>query len=559
MAFIAKINDVSGGDITSIVSSTGLSGGATSGEVTLTVDAAQGQITTVGTIGSGAWQGTAIASAYIAGDAITGAKIADDAIDSEHYTDGSIDEAHIGDNQVTLAKMAGIVRGKILYGDASGNPAALTVGSNTYVLTSDGTDVAWAAPVGGNSHDGDVTIANGYGLVVGNGSQETVSIGDGATDLVPELQVLGTASADSSILLAAFSTTATTAGGPILAFAKGGNATLGSHTIVTDGEELGNIIAFGDDGADLETPAASIQFEVDGTPGTADMPGRILFNTTADGATALTERMRIDSAGQVNVAATTASTSVSTGALVVDGGLGVALDIVGGDDLLLTSSAAAITFNADVSLTHSANHLAMSGGDFSVTSGNKIFFDNGSDTYIYQESFDDLHIVVGGVAMLELDQDDLEVKINNADLVLGDAVNVSLATPLLAGADHTTTGLTAEMLAGGAISAFDVVCIHTTTQEVVEADASALATTRVIGIAPAAISDTATGTILLHGFIRDDSWNWTTGATLYLSETAGAMTETAPTTSGAFVKVVGIALEPDVVYINPDNSWIELA
>jgi hypothetical protein len=115
------------------------------------------------------------------------------------------------------------------------------------------------------------------------------------------------------------------------------------------------------------------------------------------------------------------------------------------------------------------------------------------------------------------------------------------------------------MLAGGAIAAFDLVCIHTTTQEVVEADASAYATARVIGIAPAAISDTATGTILLHGFIRDDTFNFTTGATLFLSETAGALTETAPTTDGAFVQVVGTALSPDVVYINPSMDIIEHA
>ena len=49
MAFLSKINDVSGGDITSIVSSTGLSGGATSGVVTLSVDAAQTGITSLGT------------------------------------------------------------------------------------------------------------------------------------------------------------------------------------------------------------------------------------------------------------------------------------------------------------------------------------------------------------------------------------------------------------------------------------------------------------------------------------------------------------------------------
>ena len=108
-------------------------------------------LTTVGTIGTGVWQGTAIASAYIAADAITGAKIADDAIDSEHYTDGSIDNAHIADNAVGLDEMAGLARGKIIYGDASGDPAALAVGNANEVLTSDGTDISWAAASGGVS------------------------------------------------------------------------------------------------------------------------------------------------------------------------------------------------------------------------------------------------------------------------------------------------------------------------------------------------------------------------------------------------------------------------
>jgi len=149
--------------------------------------------------------------------------------------------------------------------------------------------------------------------------------------------------------------------------------------------------------------------------------------------------------------------------------------------------------------------------------------------------------------------------ITAAGFTLADAANVSIGVPLLAGTDHTTTGLTAQMLAGGAIAAFDLVCIHSTTQEVVEADASAAATSRVIGIAPAAISDTATGTVLLQGFVRDDTWTWTTGGVLFLSETAGAMTHTAPTTDGAFVQAVGVALSPDVVYINPSIDVMEHA
>jgi len=151
------------------------------------------------------------------------------------------------------------------------------------------------------------------------------------------------------------------------------------------------------------------------------------------------------------------------------------------------------------------------------------------------------------------------VTTHGGNVSLSDAASVNISTPLLTGADHTFTGLSAQMLAGGAIAAFDLVCVHTTTQEVVEADASAYATARVIGIAPAAISDTATGTVLLQGFIRDDTWTWTPGSTLYLSETAGAMTHTAPATDGAFVLVVGVALSPDVVYINPSMDVIERA
>jgi hypothetical protein len=65
-----------------------------------------GTLTTLGTITTGVWNGTAIATAYIGADAITGAKVADDAIDSEHYTDGSIDTAHLAADAVTGAKIA---------------------------------------------------------------------------------------------------------------------------------------------------------------------------------------------------------------------------------------------------------------------------------------------------------------------------------------------------------------------------------------------------------------------------------------------------------------------
>ena len=77
---------------------------------------------------------------------------------------------------------------------------------------------------------------------------------------------------------------------------KSRNSTIGSHTIVQDDDELGRIEFAGSDGSNFRT-AAAISGDVDGTPGSSDMPGRLEFKTTADGATSPTERLRITSRG----------------------------------------------------------------------------------------------------------------------------------------------------------------------------------------------------------------------------------------------------------------------
>ena len=87
----------------------------------------------------------ALVTADIADDAVTAAKIATDAVDTAEIAASAVEASELADNAVTLAKMAGVVRGKIIYGDASGDPAALTVGSNGQALVSDGTDISWGS------------------------------------------------------------------------------------------------------------------------------------------------------------------------------------------------------------------------------------------------------------------------------------------------------------------------------------------------------------------------------------------------------------------------------
>lgn len=80
-------------------------------------------------------------------------------------------------------------------------------------------------------------------------------------------------------------------------FIKSRSSSVGTYTIVASGDKIGGISFNGDDGTDYETPAASIEAFVDGTPGANDMPGRLVFSTTADGASSPTERARITNSG----------------------------------------------------------------------------------------------------------------------------------------------------------------------------------------------------------------------------------------------------------------------
>jgi hypothetical protein len=87
--------------------------------------------------------------------------------------------------------------------------------------------------------------------------------------------------------------------GPRFNFGRSRSASNGGVTVVQNGDSLGSFHFYGADGTDLLSAAASIGCAVDGTPGNDDMPGRLVFSTTADGASGPTERMRIRSNGRV--------------------------------------------------------------------------------------------------------------------------------------------------------------------------------------------------------------------------------------------------------------------
>ena len=64
-----------------------------------------------------------------------------------------------------------LARGSVVIGNASGEPSALAIGSNTYVLKSDGTDISWGADAGGaaltGSTNNTVTTVTGANAIQG--------------------------------------------------------------------------------------------------------------------------------------------------------------------------------------------------------------------------------------------------------------------------------------------------------------------------------------------------------------------------------------------------------
>jgi hypothetical protein len=144
--------------------------------------------------------------------------------------------------------------------------------------------------------------------------------------------------------------------GPVAGFVKANNSsaapgstiygcrsrgTLLSPTVVQNNDTLISLLALGFDGTDL-AQSAEIDFQVDGTPGANDMPGRIVFKTSPDGSQTTVEAMRIDSTQTVSMS----KADINGGA--IDG------TIIG------AASAAAIT-GTTITAT---NYVGVGGGNF---------------------------------------------------------------------------------------------------------------------------------------------------------------------------------------------------
>lgn len=223
---------------------------------------------------------------------------------------------------------------------------------------------------------------------------------------------------------------------------------------------------------------------------------------------------------------------------------------------------------ANTSARHTRAHTMTSSSDHSGSGNWKVFYTNGG----------------GIVTELALGADGTYLKSNGAAIapsfatpsVSGGGDVVDDTTPQLGGnldlnskyiygpymanaADGTIAGFVGTQYTTDATSIGSVLYTNSSVASLKLADANGTGTYPALYMAIESVSGDNFVKCLCAGQIRNNAWNWSPGDIIYLSETAGGLTATAPTTSGSIVQVLGVAITADIIDFRPQLTWIEVA
>ncbi len=117
--------------------------------------------------------------------------------------------------------------------------------------------------------------------------------------------------------------------------------------------------------------------------------------------------------------------------------------------------------------------------------------------------------------------------------------------------DHSYSGLTLTLIAGESVAFGDIVYMNWADKEIKIAKADSSTTVPAIGVALESKNDGEACLILIIGYIRDDSWDFTS-AEVYLSDVvAGEVLSSPPGDSGDQVQRLGFAFHADKMFFNP--------
>ena len=203
------------------------------------------------------------------------------------------------------------------------NSSTGTAANNGFTL---GVDSSEHAIFNNYSNTDIITICNGSerlritsaGEVLINESSARSYVDGAGNTQTPKLQVEADDNTSSAISL-----TWNSGGGAANRRASFMFARTADGSAVSNNSVLGEVLFMGEGNSTLEK-AASIRAEVDGTPGTNDMPGRLIFSTSADGSDSPTERLRITSTGDIEATGNLKTNNLSGRNVVINGDMRVA-------------------------------------------------------------------------------------------------------------------------------------------------------------------------------------------------------------------------------------------
>jgi hypothetical protein len=245
----------------------------------------------------------------------------------------------------------------------------------------------------------------------------------------------------------------------IIYLEKSRNASVGSHTALVNNDEIGSIRFAGSDGTRFQS-AAYIVAQVDGTPGANDMPGRLVFSTTADGASSPTERMRIASNGKTTIKGSTSDSSAYSLEVTESGG--IVQFTIRNDGIILTGTDTLSPYNNTTA--SAANLFVTSGGELQRSTSSLKYKKNVQDApYGLQElmalravtyqgkSASDGNTVYGGLIAEEVDAAGLQEFVQYADDGTPDALAYGNMVSLCIKAIQEQQAMIAELQAKVAV------------------------------------------------------------------------------------------------------------
>lgn len=273
-------------------------------------------------------------------------------------------------------------------------------------------------------------------------------------------------------------------------------------------------------------------------------PGTNTLTTTTFAGNATTATTASNATNATNVTITSQDTTPITYNLTFTGGTS------GNNSLAVDSTT--LTYNPSTSTftTPIVNSTtAVRGGNGSAAAP-ALSFSGDTDTGIYNYAANALGIATGGALRMYISSSGVSIE---SGIVYNSAVS--------------TANVNGEIAywGGGSVTAGNVYFYSSTGNwELADADA-AVSSSGMLGIAQATGTAGSVG-MLLRGHARFTGVTSFTGVTtigapLYVSQTAGAFTQTAPTGTGKVVRIIGYVQSTanDQIYFCPDTTWVELS